>query len=330
MILFSVILLVTFFCLHKDDNDGMEKTRLLPIRGILCVLIVLHHIYREFPDIFPRIFFIYNNVGFWIVSLFFFFSGYGLAVSNDKKVRYLSIHFIKGKIQKILFPSLAIFIIYILVYSFAGEFTFKNWWLLASNGQCIPSSHWFVYVLFIQYFLFFLCYRLNSQYSFYFYILSTLILMLFLYIIDFPSIWYKSTIFMPLGILYYERKNHGALKKIVLVVVVLICMIVYGLYTHDIILYKAFGNIFLSVAIIAMFLFFSKRYVVKSKLWNLFGKNSMYIYMFHQPVLDSFKGFMVDSNLYFIEGATILVVIISLALAFLFNRVQVKNYIKSV
>ena len=135
---------------------------------------------------------------------------------------------------------------------------------------------------------------------------------------------------MPLGILYYERKNHGALKKIVLVVFVLICMIVYGLYTHDIILYKAFGNIFLSVAIIAMFLFFSKHYVVKSKLWNLFGKNSMYIYMFHQPVLDSFKGFMVDSNLYFIEGGTILVVIISLVLAFLFNRVQVKNYIKSV
>lgn len=55
MILFSVILLVTFFCLHKDDNDGMEKTRLLPIRGILCVMIVLHHIYREFPDIFPQI-----------------------------------------------------------------------------------------------------------------------------------------------------------------------------------------------------------------------------------------------------------------------------------
>ena len=39
---------------------------------------------------------------------------------------------------------------------------------------------------------------------------------------------------------------------------------------------------------------------------------------------------MVDSNLYFIEGATILVVIFSLALAILFNRVQVKNYIKSV
>ena len=46
MILFSVILLATFFCLHKDDNDGMEKMRLLPIRGILCVLIALHHIYR--------------------------------------------------------------------------------------------------------------------------------------------------------------------------------------------------------------------------------------------------------------------------------------------
>lgn len=135
---------------------------------------------------------------------------------------------------------------------------------------------------------------------------------------------------MPLGILYYERKNHNALKNIVLVVVVLICMIVYGLFKHDIILYKAFGNIFFSVAITVMFLYFSKHYVVKSKLWNLFGKNSMYIYMFHQPVLDSLKGFMVDSNLYFIEGATILVVIFSLALAILFNRVQVKNYIKSV
>lgn len=37
MILFSVILLVTFFCLHKDDNDGMEKTRLLPMtRHFMC------------------------------------------------------------------------------------------------------------------------------------------------------------------------------------------------------------------------------------------------------------------------------------------------------
>lgn len=325
MILFSIILLFTVFSIHKDFNDGMAKTRLLPIRGILCVLIVLHHVYREFPDIFPKLFYIYNNIGFWIVSLFFFFSGYGLAVSNDRKEKYLSVGFLKGKFCKILLPSLLIFVIYISAYSLEGNFSLKGWWLLTSNGQCIPSSHWFIYVLFVQYFLFYVCYKFKSRYSLYFYTLCTLILMLLLYVIDFPSIWYKSTIFMPLGIVYYNRKNKDIYKKIILVVICLLCMFIYGLQNHDIVLEKAFGNIFLSIVVIVMFLLFSKHYVIKNKLWNFFGKNSMYIYMFHQPVLDAFKRCTFCSNFYFVEIVTILVIMISLIIAVLLNRIQTKK-----
>lgn len=210
-----VILFCLLLSLRKDKGDAMDKQRLVPIRGLLCFLIVVHHIYREMPESFSRVFLIYNNVGFWVVSMFFFFSGYGLKLSLGNKAGYLSQGFVKKKFFNILLPSLVIGLSYISLYSLTGQFSLKRFFILLKYGQCIPTSHWFIYVLFCQYVVFYLCFKNIRRLPLSIYTALTVGFVISFYLLDYPSIWYKSTLFICGGMLYcsYRQKSKNTADR---------------------------------------------------------------------------------------------------------------------
>lgn len=64
---------------HHNDLFRFDKKAVLPLRGILALLIILHHVAEEIPSI--AIFAQLTYWGKYIVSIFFFLSGYGLCIS---------------------------------------------------------------------------------------------------------------------------------------------------------------------------------------------------------------------------------------------------------
>lgn len=113
MFISLVLIILIIVSLRVSRNtDLLDQKRLLPIRGVLCILIVIHHVYREMPDTFNHWLIVYNNVGFWIVSMFFFFSGYGLSLSIEKKITiYQKVFLVKNFIKfYYLHYSLALYI----------------------------------------------------------------------------------------------------------------------------------------------------------------------------------------------------------------------------
>ncbi len=304
----------------------MDKLRLVPIRGLLCFLIVVHHIYRETPESFSHIFFIYNNVGFWVVSMFFFFSGYGLKLSLENKSGYLSHGFLKKKFFNILFPSLVIGIIYICVYGYDGQFSVKRLLILLKYGQSIPTSHWFIYVLFCQYTIFFLCYKSFKCLPLSIYTALTVGFVVLLYLLNYPSIWYKSTLFICGGMLYYsylhECKNTADRRlSVIILSTFLMLFIVGGVAISDDTIYKVAGNIAISILTLFIFIGFSKHFIINNELLKLLGKYSMYIYLLHQPILDICQHLDINT---FIgpELLTILIFIITCSLAVLCSNMM--------
>ena len=100
----------------KDDYLSSSKTNTL--RGILCVLIIIHHIYqyrfREYVN--PYIGEIFQNLGFWCVALFLFLSGYALTYSLKNKKDYMS-GFVRHKVT----PIIISYIVFLAIRLFSCE-----------------------------------------------------------------------------------------------------------------------------------------------------------------------------------------------------------------
>lgn len=83
----------------------MEVT--LPLRGVLAMGIVIHHISLRVVDAIPGGMWIFPQFQFWgapIVAVFFFLSGYGLMVSLITKGENYLDGFLKKRLLKIVLP----------------------------------------------------------------------------------------------------------------------------------------------------------------------------------------------------------------------------------
>ena len=83
----------------------MEAT--LPLRGVLAMGIVIHHISLRIVDATPDDMWIFSQFQFWgapIVAVFFFLSGYGLMVSLITKGQEYLDGFLKKRLLKIVLP----------------------------------------------------------------------------------------------------------------------------------------------------------------------------------------------------------------------------------
>ena len=141
------------FHLYPFDTKAV-----LPLRGLLAIMIVLHH----FNTLYPEDFYWLSQAGFWgvpVCTLFFFFSGYGLTISYINKGRgYLSGFFSK-RLSKLFIPILITIVIHLLFTFFIGEINGDDILKGLSAGVPILPHLWFVCVLLLFYVIFYLCFR---------------------------------------------------------------------------------------------------------------------------------------------------------------------------
>ena len=159
-VLLFFVLLISIF---KNRNDeGFSKDATLPLRGVLALCIVLHHLSLRLMYMIPEAsFFNLSEFIKWgepIDSVFFFMSGYGLIKSFLKKgTNYLD-GFLTGRLSKIMIPYIICCVLYIPfnnnnLSSILGLETWK------SDCPFLPSS-WFVIIIFISYLFFYISAKL--------------------------------------------------------------------------------------------------------------------------------------------------------------------------
>ena len=113
----DIIFLIGVICLiikrksiFNSNNDVLDKYNSNKIKGLLAILIIMHHLSIYIKDVI--LFKILTIIGIIAVSAFFFYSGYGLMTSYLKKESYLK-DFLNKRIMKIVIP-------YIIAIIFTG------------------------------------------------------------------------------------------------------------------------------------------------------------------------------------------------------------------
>lgn len=141
-----------------EKNNVLEFDTSVRIKGLLAVLIVLHHLSINTPG--TMLFQAFTSIGTMVVAVFFFYSGFGLMGSYLKKPNYLRGFFSK-RIVKLLIPyCMALLITYYVTlltqYKLTPHEIVQSFF---DSDPVVPYS-WYVLAILFFYTLFYLSARL--------------------------------------------------------------------------------------------------------------------------------------------------------------------------
>lgn len=197
----------------KDFN--VERT--LPLRGILALLIVTHHLSQQVASQDIPIFKEFVVWGAVVVGMFFFITGYGLMVSYMKKGTAYIDNFLTRRFFKLLPPFIVAMIGYVAAMAiFADRSIVAQFAGLLYGSTPLPHS-WYVWAVILFYLLFYVSAKLFKQVSkiiIALWILSTLYFITLKYI-GWGSWWYISIYALNIGLTfaYYEHRIKAFLEK---------------------------------------------------------------------------------------------------------------------
>lgn len=217
-----LILWTLFIIMGKpSDSTGFTIDNTLPLRGLLAVLIIVHHTsqrltYISIDTSWCRYLYQFNTWGYLIVSVFFFLTGYGLMKSYMKKKEIYLADFIRKRITKIITP----FAISIIIYNVANaivsgnviNISFEAW---KQDCPLLPNS-WYVMAIIIFYMAFYIFAKtVRQEWRIILCLfLFTLIYMSVLSFLGFKRYWWFTTPCISLGmIIAYKESFLSSLFK---------------------------------------------------------------------------------------------------------------------
>lgn len=172
------------------------------MRGIAALVIILHHTVN-YISLGPILDFFLKNIGASMTTIFFFYSGYGLMLSRNKKEDYMK-QFLKKRIPSIVIPYLIVNIVYIVGSALLGMpvAVLERCKELAQGRTIVPFS-WYVIVILILYLCFYLSFRwLQPKQGLCLCILLNIGYIVTAYLIGFDEYWYNTAFAFSFGLLY--------------------------------------------------------------------------------------------------------------------------------
>ena len=293
MIVFLIILLMLIlyrirFASFHDDYLGLDQCT--AIRGIFAVIIFLSHArgYLELGSgLGDRIVnVVMRMIGQSMVSMFFFYSGYGIAVSYLNKKDYDRLFFRKRIIKTLVHFDLAI-ILYILLNLYFGRvYSLKTYLLSMIGFISIGNSNWFIFVILVLYlitwisFILIKIFRIPKKRIMYFVLLLSLVFWFVMYKMNFSGNWYNTMLCYPVGMIYgvYQEqitlnmKNNRkyALSFCAVLLFVGLCYIFKG----NNITYSVFSVLFALIVVMV-----SMKVKIQNQVLLWIGKYSFSIYI---------------------------------------------------
>lgn len=275
-----------------------------PLRGILAVLIIFHHISQRYDfsecigplHISPIYYF--QSMGAPIVAVFFFLTGYGLMKSLQIKGKMYLKGFIPRRLGKILpeFIILTLGMVFILEYN--GHPTIETIERMKSGNPPLPFS-WFMYVIVYVYLSFYLSAKLsrcNLALTEIGFIVLMVLNIIIVRVLGWGSWWSVSTPSVVLGsciALYEKRITNILFQPLVLWILVLSAVSLVLFMPHIPV------GVFVAIQLMALLVYMCMRlYGMKAYpilIW--LGGISLNIYLIHGIILKGLTIFELNGYL---------------------------------
>jgi peptidoglycan/LPS O-acetylase OafA/YrhL len=295
LLLLAVLLsALAYFKLRRTDDTSkfhdFDVNATLPLRGILAVLIVCHHISQRFiPDPIG----IFLHFGTSVVSVFFFISGYGLMISYQKKGKEYLSNFFRHRLSKLLPAFLTLTVACCMYYCLFKHHQineiFKE---LLLHGNPPLQNSWFIYAIIYQYISFYIACKTSHTTIGCIVIASilTLAAMIGTRLMHFGDWWYLSLPSFILGMIIesYEDTFRKILSKYTFITFAIITFIIsLGVancrlhITTEGIANFSFCNLMPLLVICIIYAYGS----IKNKCVKYLGDISLEIYLIHGSVI---------------------------------------------
>ena len=332
-----LISLIVYLLPVNDDYLGVQSTN--GLKGFLALGIVFHHLTHwvttgeEFSN--------FGYMGTYIVSVFFFLSGYGLYVQNERKENYLD-NFLVKRLSRILIPFIFISSIYLIYRSINGQALTTSFFMnLFKKGSTVIYNGWFVDIIILMYVFFYISFKIFSNRT-----VAILVNILLIggYIIlaiklGYGFWWYNSSLPFALGLIWakYNKKIDKMLNDYYFVGIILATCLLFMSHQYSFILKKlhlvddysyAFAANLDNIIFTLFFILIVRKIDFSNKYLLFLGRISFELYMIHGLVMSVFGKYFVTSRLNDVIF-TILVLIVSISLAWLINLIIKKISIKT-
>lgn len=214
--MFIILLLFSCVCVYnmkfskaKQFNDGyISKENSTAVKGIFVFLVFMSHFtqYYEMTTAFDEPYKeIKNYLGQLVVTMFLFYSGYGIFESVKKRGSGYIMSFPKNRFLKVLL-HLDIAIVIFLIFDLITGYEVKPLQVLLSliGWDSIGNSNWFMFTvlaLYVVIYLAFLVCRKNNALAI---TLTTIITVIYIVImIKYKdAYWYNTALCLPAGMWY--------------------------------------------------------------------------------------------------------------------------------
>jgi len=308
---------------HADNMNPNSSP--LSLKGIFAVLIFLSHS-QQYINIhssnFSKVFIIQNSLlGQLVVTLFFFYSGFGIMESFKNKPNYFKTFPKKRFLKTLLNFDLAICLFLIMNLILNRHYATKEILLSFIGWTTVGNSNWFMFVILFSYIVIYLS-QLISKKPICITLYTTI--MLLIYCFTFPinkmgTRWTNTILTLPFGMLFsvYHEKIKSFITKNntnYLISLFISCMlfILFYLLTSVFNKYTITYNI-VSILFCFIIVIITYKIRLKNRVLSFLGKHSFDIYILQRiPMIFLSKTVLVDSIVCFIVVSFILTILISL------------------
>ena len=339
MDIFVLLLIAILVYLLPENNDYLGVKSTSGLKGFLALGIVFHHLSQWVTT--GVVFSNFGYMGTYIVSVFFFISGYGLYVQNNRKEDYLD-NFLSKRLSKILTPFIAISSIYLIYRSINGQVLSSLFFIdLFRKGSTVIYNGWFVDIIILMYVFFYISFKIFSNRTISI-LINTILIVVYIVLairLEYGFWWYNSSLPFVLGLLWAKNKNSidEILNRYYFMILVCITGLLFISHQYDIVYKKlhlvdSYSYAFLAnidnVIFTIFFILIVRKIDFSNKYLLFLGKISFELYMIHGLVMSIFGKYFVTSRLNDVIF-TISVLIVSISLAWLINVIIKKINIKT-
>ncbi len=353
----DIIFLIGVICLiikrksiFNSNNDVLDKYNSNKIKGLLAILIIMHHLSIYIKDVI--LFKILTIIGIIAVSAFFFYSGYGLMTSYLKKESYLK-DFLNKRIMKIVIPYIIAIIFTGLAYLLTRQLTPRKIFNSLVEGEPIVRFSWYVLAIIILYVVFYLSAKfLKKKKMINIAVFGGTILYCIVVnnVLGFNNWWVNSCFAFFIGIFWASYKERYAItlkdknkiiRYAIILLIILFVIIGFQFFTSEYAAMDIINNTNLAddimkqpipvinmniICIILLFMLFNilEKVRLNDKVFTFLGNISFEIYLYHGLVMYLLRNPCYYCRIDYIYA--ILVIGLSIILAKLMNVANNKIY----
>lgn len=342
-----VVLLLVFIVVKakffgKDFNkDFMGKDQTNALNGIFIFIVLVSHMrgYLHVENSWAIVQ-MCKTLGQMMVTSFLFISGYGCAVSYQRKGESYVNGFPRNRLLTVLLNFDIAVLIYLAFNYFLGNtFTIGEIIPALFGWTSIGNSNWYIFAILCLYLGFYISFKLFGKNESHFFLFLSMFVFTaaYIYIVAYfktiKSYWYYDTVLcFPAGVLfaYYKDKVYEVVTKsnarylslLILFGGAFIYMNQFGGFQFTPMYMNIYAVIFISFVVLILM-----KVKIGNKVLNFFGTHVFEIYIYQRIpmiLLQKFTPLAGDTKYYYIYFALVLLgtLLITVVMHFLYGKVD--------